>query len=132
MVTAACPAPVTRRGFTIIELLVVLAAIALLLGIVAPRYLQHVDRAREAALRSNLAALRDALDRFHADRGRWPEALDELVKARYLRAIPVDPFTERSDTWQAVPPPAGEGGAVYDVRSSSPGLGSDGKAYAGW
>ena len=121
-----------RRGFTIIELLVVLAAIALLLSIVAPRYLQHVDRAREAALRSNLAALRDALDRFHADRGRWPEALDDLVKARYLRAIPVDPFTERSDSWQIVPPLAGEGGAVYDVRSAAPGGGSDGKAYASW
>ena len=117
-----------RRGFTIIELLVVLAAVALLLSIAAPRYVQHVDRAREAALRSSLAAVRDALDRYHADRARWPDRLEELVVGRYLRAVPVDPFTERSDAWQLVAPASGEPGLIYDLRSSATGQGSDGRA----
>lgn len=119
-------------GFTIIELLVVLAAIALLVGVAAPRYVQHVDRAREAALRSNLAALRDAIDKFHADRGKLPEKLDDLVQARYLRAVPVDPFTERADTWVLVAATSGSQGRVADVRSGASGTARDGKSYASW
>lgn len=119
-------------GFTIIELLVVLAAIALLVGVAAPRYVQHVDRAREAALRNNLAALRDAIDKFHADRGKLPEKLDDLVQARYLRAVPVDPFTERADTWVLVAATSGSQGLVADVRSGASGTARDGKSYASW
>lgn len=121
-----------RRGFTLIELLVVLAAVALLLGIAAPRYVEHVDRAREAALRSNLAALRDAIDRFHVDRGNYPAKLQDLVEGRYLRAVPVDPFTERADSWTVIPPPGGSGALVADVRSTATGTGRDGKRYADW
>lgn len=122
----------SRRGFTLIELLVVLAAIALLLSIAAPRYLEHVDRAREAALRSNLAALRDAIDRFQADRGAYPAKLQDLVDARYLRVVPLDPFTERADTWTTLPPANGNAAQVADVRSTAPGSGRDGRPYAAW
>ncbi|WP_341893363.1 prepilin-type N-terminal cleavage/methylation domain-containing protein, partial [Variovorax sp. YR752] len=75
----------TDSGFTIIELLVVMAALGLLLAIVAPRYVNHVDQAREAVLRQNLAGLRDAIDKFYADRARYPADLQELVTERYLR-----------------------------------------------
>lgn len=121
-----------RTGFTLIELLVVLAAVALLLGLTAPRYVEHIDRAREAALRSNLAAMRDAIDRFHADRGVYPAALQELVDGHYLRSIPADPFTERTDGWRTTPPPGESTGRVGDVFSTAPGAGRDGKPYASW
>lgn len=122
------------RGFTVIELLVVLAALALLLSVAAPRYVQHVDRARDTALRHNLHAMRDAIDKFYSDQGRYPKELPELVERRYLRAIPVDPVTSRADTWVAVPPRAGnaDGEGVFDVRSGAREIASDGSSYASW
>jgi general secretion pathway protein G len=120
-----------RSGFTLIELLVVLAIIATLLSIVAPRYYQHVERSKEAVLRENLATVRDAIDQYHADAGAWPATLEALVERRYLRALPVDPITERSDTWLLLPPPGGEAG-VYDIRSGAEGNGLDGRSYGDW
>lgn len=120
------------RGFTLIELLVVLAALALLLGIAVPRYVEHVDRARETVLRQNLAVLRDAIDKFNADRGRYPLDLAELARERYLREVPRDPLTDRSDSWIVVQPPQGAPGKVYDVHSGAPGQGRDGRPYAAW
>jgi len=121
-----------RQGFTLIELLVVLAAVALLLGIAVPRYVEHVDRARETVLRQNLAALRDAIDKFNADRGRYPSELAELARERYLRELPRDPMTDRHDTWTIVAPPPGMAGQVFDVHSGAPGSGRDGRPYATW
>lgn len=118
-------------GFTLIELLVVLAIIATLLSIVAPRYYQHVERSKEAVLRENLSSVRDAIDQFHADAGAWPATLETLVERRYLRALPADPITERSDTWVLLAPPGGEAG-VYDIRSGAEGNGLDGQPYADW
>ena len=121
------------RGFTLIELLVVMAILALLLTIAVPRYLAHVDRSREAVLRHNLTLMRDAIDKHHADKGRYPDSLTELVTQRYLRAIPADPVTGREDTWAVLPPPPGsDPGAVYEVRSGAPGNGTDGTAYGNW
>jgi general secretion pathway protein G len=123
-----------RRGFTLIELLVVLAAMAVLLSLAAPRYIQHVDRSREVVLRHNLAALREAIDKFHADRARYPASLQELVTERYIRSVPVDPVTDRSDTWVVVGA-SGQGQAadrVNDVRSGAPGKAADGSDYASW
>ncbi len=122
------------RGFTVIELLVVLAALALLLSVAAPRYVQHVDRARDTALRHNLHGLRDAIDKFYSDQGRYPKELAELVERRYLRAIPMDPVTQRADTWVVVPPRAGgaEGEGVADVRSGARDVAADGSSYASW
>lgn len=125
---------VRRRGagFSLIELLVVLAALALLLGIAVPRYAEHIDRAREVVLRQNLSALRDALDKFNADRDRYPNDLSELASERYLREVPRDPITDRMDTWILVAPPQGGVGRVFDVRSGAPGQARDGTAYASW
>jgi general secretion pathway protein G len=128
---------VTRRrarGFTLIELIVVLAIVALLASIVAPRYVASVDRAREATLRTSLATVRDAIDQFAADRGRWPESIDELVSTRYLRGLPEDPITNRRDSWVALPPPpdAAESIGLFDVRSGEAGRAQDGSLYADW
>lgn len=122
----------TRRGFTLIELLVVMAIIALLLAVALPRYFQHLESSRETILKQDLAVMRDAIDKYNGDTGRYPESLETLVEARYLRALPVDPITERADTWQPVAPPDAESGGVYDVRSGAPGTARDGTPYAEW
>ncbi len=122
-----------KSGFTLIELLVVMAVIATLLTIAVPRYFQHLDRAREASLRESLAVMRDAIDKFHGDTGRYPETLEELVGKRYLRKIPPDPITESSDTWVAVAPPDEPGQRkLWDVRSGAEGHGANGSDYATW
>ncbi len=129
------PTPVrrgVRAGFTLIELLVVMAIVATLLSIAAPRYFDHIDRARENTLKQSLGVMRDAIDKFRADAGEYPANLEELVTRRYLRAVPVDPLTESADTWQIVPPREGEEGGVGDVRSGAPGSARDGGAYADW
>ncbi len=123
------PRPV--RGFTLIELLVVMAALGLLLALAAPRYLEHVDRTRETVLRHNLAGMRDAIEKFRADRGRNPASLEELIEQRYLREVPLDPVTERRDTWVLVSR-AGSGAGVVDVRSGAPGQARTGEAYGAW
>ncbi|MDO8450811.1 MAG: prepilin-type N-terminal cleavage/methylation domain-containing protein [Rhodoferax sp.] len=117
-----------RRGFTLIELLVVMAIIATLLSIATPRYFAHLDRAREAALRETLSVVRDSIDKFHADTGRYPAELDELVTKRYLRRLPVDPVSESAETWVIVPPP-NEVTGVWDVKS---GAGGEERPYAQW
>ncbi len=115
-------------GFTLIEMLVVLSVIGLLLSLVAPSYLHHVDQAQELALRHNLKATRAAIDQFHADRGRDPANLDELVTAHYLRELPVDPITDRNDSWI----PVQVEGGLRDLHSGAVGKGADGSAYASW
>ena len=125
---------VTRpRGFTLIELIVVMAIVALLVSIAAPRYFRSIERAREGTLRTSLNVMRDAIDQFDADRGRYPESLDELVETHYLRAVPVDPMTDSAATWVVVTPvePTAQG-KVYDIRSGMAGRGSDGRLLADW
>lgn len=119
-------------GFTLIELLVVLAIVTTLLLLVTPRYLGKVDDARDAVLRENLHTLRATLDKFYGDTGRYPDTLDELVSKKYLRALPMDPVTESTATWQTVPAPDGYQGNVYDIRSGAPGADRQGKPYADW
>lgn len=121
------------RGFTLIELLVVLAIIATLLTIAVPRYYAHVDRAKEATLRESLNVMRESIDKFHADTGKLPDSLEELVTKRYLRKVPVDPITEASDSWVIVPSPnPALAGSVYDIKSGAPGNALDGTPYADW
>lgn len=121
------------RGFTLIELMVVLTIVALLVGLVAPRYISRVDHARESVLASDLATLRDAIDKFAADRGQYPQTLQELVDTGYLRRLPPDPLTDSVETWRTDPPPAGGlAGSVYDVHSGSDATGSNGVPYAQW
>jgi len=121
-----------RRGFTLIELMVVMAIIATLLSIVAPRYFDHLDRARESALNETLNVVRDAIDKYYADTEAYPEKLDDLVTQRYLRKLPVDPLTDAADTWIIVPPPPGSRGQVYDLHSGAAGNGRDGRPFAEW
>ena len=111
----------TVRGFTLVELMVVLTVIALLLSVVVPDYVGRVRRAEEAVLKENLVVMRDALDKHYADAGKYPVSLHELVTKRYLRAIPADPFTQSPGTWVAVPPGDPQRGGVYDVRSAAKG-----------
>lgn len=119
-------------GFTLIELLVVMSIIALLMSIAVPRYFHSTDKAREAVLKQNLMQMRDAIDKFYGDRGRYPDALDDLVGKKYLRKIPPDPITDSPQTWVVVPPDETGNGGVYDVRSGADGLGLDGTPYARW
>jgi general secretion pathway protein G len=121
-----------RLGFTLIELLVVLAILASLLSLAVPRYFASLERAHETALKHDLAALREAIDRHFADTGRYPERLDDLVDRRYLRQIPLDPISERADTWRTLPPPDPALGAIGDVRSGAQGKAQDGSAYGDW
>lgn len=121
----------SSKGFTLIELLVVMAALGLLLALTAPRYVEHVDRAREGVLRHNLMGLRESIDKFYADRARYPKDLQELVAERYLRQVPLDPVTERVDSWLLVKPESAAEG-VFDVRSGAAGKARDGTLYASW
>ena len=120
------------NGFTLIELLVVMAVIATLLSIVAPRYFNSIDRSREAVLRQNLSIMRDAIDKFYSDTGKYPLSLNQLVEEKYIRAIPIDPMTESSQTWIEVPPSDPEIEGMYDVRSSSDRQALDGSFYDKW
>lgn len=120
------------NGFTLIELMVVMAVIATLLSIVAPRYFNSIDRSREAVLRQNLSIMRDAIDKFYSDTGKYPLSLNQLVEEKYIRAIPIDPMTESSQTWIEVPPSDPEIEGMYDVRSSSDRQALNGSFYDKW
>ncbi len=109
-----------------------MAIIALLLAIAAPRYMHSVDKAREAVLHENLASIRQALDRFYGDTGKYPDTLEMLVEKRYLRSLPLDPVTDSVTTWVVVPPDAPEKGVVFDVKSGAPGVARDGTEYGKW
>lgn len=120
------------RGFTLIELLIVMAIMAVLLTVAMPRYFQSVERSKEVTLQQSLNVVREAIDKYYADRGKYPESLSDLVQSRYLRSLPVDPVAGNAEAWVLVPPPPGTpgGGAVYDVRSGAPGQSADGKPFA--
>src|SRR5262249_641682 len=108
-----------RSGFTLIELIVVLAIIALLVSIVAPQYGGPRRRAEETVLREDLMIMREALDKYFADAGKYPDTLQDLVSKRYIRNVPSDPLTQSSVTWTVVAPQDSTKGSVYDVRSGA-------------
>lgn len=123
--------PVPRRGFTLIEMSVVVAIIGVLFATVVPLYGTTVRRAKETALREDLQALRKTIDLYFRDREAWPADLEALVRDGYLRAIPIDPMTERADTWTTVP--SSEGAIdVFDVHSGALGTALDGTAFSSW
>lgn len=124
--------PARRRGFTLIELLVTMAIIALLLSLAAPRYFSGIDKAKETILRENLHQMRDSIDKFYADRGRYPANLEDLVTQKYLRKIPPDPVADSDRSWILVPPSDPQKGGVYDVKSGASGTARDGSTYESW
>lgn len=121
-----------KNGFTMIELLVAVSILALLVSIAAPRYFGNMDRAKEDVLREDLYVMRDAIDKFYADRGKYPDSLEELVTERYLRRVPVDPFTQSARTWVLVPSEDKSVRGVHDVRSGAHNSGSDGSSLKDW
>lgn len=116
-----------RNGFTLIELLVVLAIVATLLTLTLPRYFQSVENSKVTVLMENLRTTRDSIDKFYGDKGRYPDSLDELVTAKYLRGVPIDPVAENSTSWAITAPPSDIPGKVYDIKSTSPGKTREGR-----
>jgi len=131
---SAPPASGSFLGFTLVEMMVVMAIILTILAIAVPMYQTSLIRARESVLKSNLFTMRSVIDQYTYDKEEPPQSLEDLVREGYLREIPMDPFTESRDTWQAVMdsgPTGGEPG-VFDVKSGSKGVSLNGTAYSEW
>lgn len=126
-----------NAGFTLVELLIVISLISILAAMGLVQYRNSVVSAKEATLKQDLFRMRDAIDQYYADKGKYPSALDSLVTDGYMRRIPEDPFTKSADSWQTVPAepdpnnPSGEPG-VYDVKSGAQGTSLDGSNYSDW
>ena len=125
----------SARGFTLLELLIVMSIIIILATVGLPQYQRMMQHARETVLRDDLHQLRKALDQYGADKGKLPQSLSELADGGYMREVPVDPMTDEAD-WSVETgedPNNREGGSgVTDVHSSSPDVSSDGKSYSEW
>lgn len=119
-------------GFTLIELLVVMAIIATLLSIATPRYFHSIEKSKEAVLKQDLSTMRDALDKYYGDTGKYPTTLDDLVAKKYIRFIPEDPVAGNATSWLTVAPDNPAKGDIYDVKSGAIGNGRDGTAYSEW
>jgi general secretion pathway protein G len=124
-------------GFTLVELLIVISLISILAAMGLVQYKNSVTSTKESVLRTDLFRMRDAIDQYYADKGKYPSALDSLVSEGYMRKIPEDPITKSSDSWTTVPAepdpnnPSAEPG-VYDVKSGAQGTALDGSSYTEW
>jgi len=125
-----------RKGYTLLELMIVVAIVGILVTLAIPMFQQSAMKAKEAALKQNLFTMRAVIDQFYADRGDYPESLESLVEEKYLRAIPVDPFTKSATTWNEIYEEQEEGddspAGVYDIKSGSDGLALNGTPYKEW
>ena len=121
-----------NKGYTLIEMMTVIAIISILATIAAPSFQKSIIRAKEASLRKSLFTLRDVIDQYFADHGDYPESLEILTEKKYIRAIPMDPITGSSETWILVPP-EGEGlSGIYDIHSGSDKISLYGTPYNEW
>ncbi|HCC57273.1 MAG TPA: general secretion pathway protein GspG [Solibacterales bacterium] len=126
-----------RRGFSLIELMIVMAIIVILIGMAVPYYQKSILRSRETVLRSNLFSMRSMIDEYSFDKQKAPQTLDDLVHEGYLREMPKDPITNSNDTWRLVMEDAGQSvnqtePGIFDVHSGSDKTGLDGTPYADW
>lgn len=125
------------RGFTLMEMMVVMMIISVLAAIAMPSYRRHQIKARETVLLEDLYQMRSAIDAYFSDKGQYPNQLDELITGHYLRALPRDPFTKDTESWSCVAPePTDDGelveGGCFDVKSGSDQVGTDGQPYSDW
>lgn len=126
-----------QDGFTLVELLIVIALISILAAMGVVQYRNSVQSTKEAVLKTDLFRMRDAIDQYYADKNKYPSSLDTLVSDGYMRKIPEDPITQSSTTWQTVPAepdpanPSSEPG-IYDVKSGAPGTSIQGSSYSDW
>ena len=122
-----------RKGFTLIELLVVLAIITSLMMLAVPKYFASIDYAKEVTLQQNIKIIRETIDKYYGDTGEYPESLQQLVDKRYLKSLPVDPITEKTDSWIITSPPSDSTnkikGKVYDIKSGAVGKSLSGVSY---
>jgi general secretion pathway protein G len=134
----ARPSTARGRGFTLIELMIVISIILILISVAVPAYQQSVTRARESVLRQNLFTLRSVISQYTLDKQKAPQALDDLISAGYLKQLPKDPITGQSDTWVPVQEDDTlsatdqQEGGIDDVHSGSEATSSDGSAYSSW
>lgn len=126
-----------QGGFTLVELLIVLSLISILAAMGLVQYRNSVRHAQESVLKTDLFRMRDAIDQYYADKGKYPASLEALVSEGYMRRIPEDPITKSADTWQTIPAdiepgnPSAEPG-IYDVKSGAQGTALDGTSYSDW
>lgn len=127
---------ISKKGYTLLELLVVVAIVGILVSLAIPNFQQSALKAKETALKQNLFTMRSLLDQYYADRGDYPESLETLVEAKYLRAIPIDPLTKSSETWTEIYEEQEEGddspAGIYDIKSGSEDIARDGTSYKDW
>ena len=123
------------KGFTLLELLIVVALIAIITALAVPQFRHTPQKAKEAVLKEDLYTLRDVIDQYFTDKGKYPATLEDLVESGYIRKVPVDPITGSSDSWQLEMAEMEEGedaGGIYDVHSGAPGNALDGTSYSEW
>ena len=126
-----------QSGFTLIELMIVLALISILAAMGVVQYRNSVQHTQESVLRTDLFRMRDAIDQYYADKNKYPASLETLVTDGYMRRIPEDPITHSADTWQTEPAeadpanPTAEPG-IYNVKSGAQGTALDGSSYSDW
>jgi general secretion pathway protein G len=126
------------RGFTLIELMVVISLILILVSVAVPAYNQSILRARESVLRQKLFTLRSVISQYTLDKQKAPQSLDDLVQSHYIKQIPSDPMTSKNDTWavdqedSTLMSPDQQEGGINDVHSGSTAVSSDGTAYSTW
>jgi len=126
-----------NRGFTLIELMIVISLILILVSVALPAYNQSILRARESVLKQNLFSLRSVISQYTLDKQKAPQSLEDLVSAGYFKQLPTDPMTGRNDSWvvdeeEALMSVDQQETGIYDVHSGSSGVGSDGTAYSSW
>ena len=122
-----------QRGFTLIEMLIVISLIGILASISAPNFQRYIIRAKEASLRRTLFVLRDVVDQYYSDHGKYPDDIEDLADEKYIRSVPKDPFTNSTSTWIIIPPEgSSEEGGFYDVHSGSYLVSLQGVPYNEW